>query len=226
MASSGGPAISRPRGQELARRELARSIYRPSWLARIWHDITHWLGSLLSTGGTGAPSWWGLALLALAVAAIIAVVVYWLGPTRRNHRAADRAVADAAPRSARDYRDAAEELAANGNFGAAIIERIRAIVVDLETRDVLLRRPARTAMELAAEAGAAFPAEATALSAAARGFDDVRYGGRAGTERAYQRIRDLDIRLAAAVAATPAEPDLVQAPASHAVVPPASAPVA
>src|SRR5215469_10773466 len=164
MAGAGGPLISRLRGQELARRELARSIYRPSLLARIWHDITHWLGSLLNTGPAGAPSWWGLLLLAVALAAAVAVVAYWLGPTRVNKRALNQAVVGSAPRSARELRDAAEQLAAGGDFGGAIIERTRAIVADLELRDVLLRRPARTAMELAAEAGAAFPAEAAELA--------------------------------------------------------------
>jgi hypothetical protein len=219
MTGAGGPAISRLRGQQLARQELARSIYRPSWVARWWHDFTHWLGSLLSTSPAGSPSWWGLILLAVAVAAAVAGVIYWLGPTRVNKRARDGAVLDAAPRGAADYRDAAEQLAASGNYGEAIIERIRAIVVDLEARDVLLRRPARTAMELAAEAGAAFPAEAAELTGAARRFDDVRYGGRAGTEASYRRIRDLDVRLRAATAALPEplRPAAASAPTGTAV---------
>ncbi len=87
---------------------------------------------------------------------------------------------------------------------AAIIERLRAIAVDLEAREILLPVPARTAMELATEAGAAFPAEATSLASAARLFDDVRYGGKAGTDGGYDRIRALDIRLRAAHAIHPA----------------------
>jgi hypothetical protein len=201
MAGAGSPLISRLRGQELARRELARSIYRPSLLARIWHDIIHWLDSLLNISSSGGTSWWGLILLAVAVAAAAAVVLYWLGPTRVNKRAADRAVLSAAPLSAREHRDAADKLAASGNYGGAIIERVRAIVVDLEARDVLLHRPGRTATELAAEAGVAFPAEATELATAARTFNDIRYGGRTGTEPAYRRVRDLDVRLATAAAA-------------------------
>ncbi len=53
-------------------------------------------------------------------------------------------------------------------------------------------RPGRTADELAAEAGAVLPGETAALGAAARLFDDVRYGGRAGSADGYQRLRDLD----------------------------------
>lgn len=199
MAGAGGPEVSRLRGEELARHELARSMYRPSLLARIWHDITHWLGSLPSPSA-GTPSWWGLLLTAVALAAVIAAVVYWLGPTRVNKRPGGHAFTDTARRTAREHRDAADQLAAAGNYGGAIIERIRAIVVDLEARDVLLRRPGRTAMELATEAGAAFPTEADELFDAARGFDDVRYGGRAGTDRGYRRVRDLDVRLTMATA--------------------------
>jgi hypothetical protein len=222
---TGGPVqgISRLHGQQLARRELARSIYRPSWLARIWDDITHWLGSLVSTNRAGAPSWWGVILLVVAVASCIATVAYWLGPTRVNKRSGDDAVIGIAQRSARVHRDAAEHLAASGDYGAAIIERIRGIVADLEARDVLLRRPARTARELATEAGAAFPAEVAELAGAARGFDDVRYGGRAGTELAYRHVRDLDVRLASAAATPVGQPPSSAAQLALQVVP---APVA
>ncbi len=67
---------------------------------------------------------------------------------------------DAKPRSAAEHRAAAERLASAGEYQAAIIECLRAIAVDLEARGILLPIPARTAMELAVEAGAVFPAEA------------------------------------------------------------------
>jgi hypothetical protein len=194
------PAIGRLRGQQLARRELARAIYRPSFLARLWHDITHWLSSLVSASSAGNPSWWSLILVAAAVAAVVAVVLYWLGPARVTRQAGTRPVLDGQPSSADDHREAAELLAATGSYGDAIIERLRAIAVDLETREIILRRPARTAAELAVQSGAAFPAEAAELTDAARRFDAVLYGGRAGTEPGYHRIRDLDVRLMAASA--------------------------
>jgi len=204
MAGGRRPGIGRLRGQQLARRELGRSIYRPSLLTRLWHDLTHWLSSLGSTGTAGRPSWWGLILLAVAVLAAVAVVAYWLGPTRTNKQARDSPVLTGQVRSADEHRADADRLAAIERYGDAIVERIRAIVVDLEAREILLTRPARTAVELAAEASAAFPAEAAELTDAARRFDDVRYGGRVGTEPGYRRIRDLDARLRAAVATLPA----------------------
>ncbi len=200
MAGGQGPEISRLRGQQLARRELARAIYRPSLLTRLWHDITRWLSSLVSTSSAGSPSWWGLILLAVALAAAVTVAMYWLGPARVSRPGRNRPVLAGKPRGADEHRGDADRLAASGNYGEAIVERIRAIVVDLEAREILLRRPARTARELAVEAGAAFPAEADGLSDAAKSFDAVRYGGRPGTEAGYRTIRDLDVRLKAAVA--------------------------
>jgi hypothetical protein len=196
--NSTGPAISRLRGQQLAHRELARSIYRPSLPERIWHDITNWLSSLLNTSPSGSAGSGALILLAVVIAVVIAAVLYWLGPTRRNNRARGSPVLADPPRSAGEHRAEADRLAAGGNYGDAIIERIRAIVVDLEAREILLRRPGRTARELAVEASAAFPARGAELSRAARTFDDVRYGGRAGSEASYTRIRELDLELQAA----------------------------
>jgi hypothetical protein len=208
MTGGSGPGITRPRGQQLARRELARTIYRPSLLTRLWHDIERWLSSLVSGQSAGSPSWWGLILLAVVLLAALAAVVFWLGPTRVNRQVRDRPVLAAKPRGAADYRAEAERLATVGDYRAAIIERLRAITIDLEAREILLPIPARTAMELAVEAGGAFPAEAASLASAARIFDDVRYGGRTGTERGYDRIRSLDLRLRAAHASptTPTGP--------------------
>ncbi len=201
MTEGGGHAITRLRGQQLARSELARAIYHPSLPARLWHDIERWLSSLISGKSAGIPSGWGLVLLAILLPAVVAAVVFWLGTASTSRQVRDRRVLEAKPRSAAEYRAAAERLATAGAYQAAIIERLRAIAADLEAREILLPMPARTAAELAAEAGAAFPAEAASLASAARLFDDVRYGDRAGTEPGYDGIRALDIRLKAAHAA-------------------------
>jgi hypothetical protein len=199
--TAGGPGtgISRLRGQQLARRELARPMYHLSGLARIWHDITHWFNSLLNTGPSGDPGVWGLTLLAVALVGAVAAMLYWLGPARMNQRARSSPVLASLPRTAPEFRAEADRLAARGDYGPAIVERVRAIAQDLETRQILLRRPARTARELAIEAGVAFPVHAAELSAASRLFDDVRYGGRASGDAAYGRVRDLDVAIAAAV---------------------------
>ncbi len=199
MTSSGSPGIGRDQARELARRELARSMYQPSLLYRWWHDVTYWGFSV--DGGLNVL---GVLALAVIVIAAIAVTVAVLGPARTGRRLPGRAVLGGRPRHAEDYRAAADRLAADGDYGAAIAERVRAIAADLEARGVLPPEPARTAIELAAAAGRAFPAAAAELIAAAHLFDEVRYGGRPGSERAYARVRDLDVSLRAAVPAAAA----------------------
>jgi Domain of unknown function (DUF4129) len=193
-----GPGIGREHARELARRELARSIYQPSVLSRWWNDIVRWLSGLVSPNRTGSPDWLAVLALAVLVAAAIAGAVYWLGPTRANRRIRRQPVSAGRARSAADYRRAADQLADAGDYQAAIIERVRAMMADLGTRQILPSRPARTARELASETGVVFPADAAELAAAARLFDEVRYGGGPGSRPDYERVRDLDNRLAAA----------------------------
>jgi hypothetical protein len=199
-ALAGGPGISRIPAQKLARSELARSMYRPSWPARVVRDIEHWLSSLVSSGPAGRPSWLAIVLLGVVVLVAIATVLYVLRPTRFTRRLSSRPVLGSRARTAAEYRNAADELAAAGNYQGAVIERLRAIAADLEARQILLPRPARTAAELAVEAAAVFPAETAALAYAARLFDEVRYGGRAGTAAGYAELTGLDLKLQATVA--------------------------
>jgi hypothetical protein len=217
LAGPGGgtPLLHRGPGQRLARQELARSIYRPSWPRRVLDAIGRWLNSILGGTGGGAHQvqWWAVAALILLVVLIIAGVLYWLGPMRRSGRRKTASVLGGSQLSAADHRRNSEQLAASGDFAQAIVERVRAIAVDLEQRGVLLPRPGRTASELAAEAASALPATALpggapSLHNAARLFDDVRYGGRAGTRANYEQVRDLDsaigsVRAAAVALAGP-----------------------
>lgn len=198
MNGQGGPGIGRDHARELARRELARSIYQPP---RWWHDITHWLSSV-----DGGLNVWGVLALAVIVLAAIAVAVAVLGPARTGRQRPRRAVLDSRPRHADDYRAAADRLAAAGDYRAAIVERVRAIAADLEARGALPLGPARTAVELASDAGRAFPAMAPELAAAAHLFDEVRYGGRPGNGQAYARVKDLDISLRAAAPTAVTQP--------------------
>jgi Domain of unknown function (DUF4129) len=179
-------------------------MYHPSWLARVIRDIGNWLSSLVSTGPGGRPSWWAIGLLTVVVLAAIAAVLYWLGPARLTRRLGSQPLVGDRTMTAAEYRDAAEALAGGGNYQAAIIERVRAIAAALEARGILLPRPARTAAELAAETAAIFPAEAAGLGRAARLFDEVRYGGRAGTQAGYAEVTALDLRLETAASMLPA----------------------
>jgi Domain of unknown function (DUF4129) len=197
-AAASPPLVRRLPAQRLARRELARSIYQPSEWERIMAAISRWLNQLLGSVGPHHSGWWTLIALIVAAVLIVFGVLFWIGPARRATRARADAVLTGRQLTAADHRRNAERLAADGDYAGAIVERVRAIAVELESRGVLPPRPGRTAIELAAEAASALPGSAAGLRDAARLFDDVRYGGRAGTLAGYQRVRDLDASIAAA----------------------------
>ena len=198
MTSGGGAGISRDHARELARRELARSIYRPSLLSRWWHDIVRWLSSVVSPARVGEPNWLAVAVLAVVLVLAGLAAFYWLGSPRASRRNRGEPVIGGRSRTAADYRRSAERLAATGNYQEAIAELVRAIAAELETREILLAKPARTADELASEAAVVFPAESGELTAVARLFDEVRYGGRPGSQAGYEKVQRLDNRLASA----------------------------
>jgi type II secretory pathway pseudopilin PulG len=273
MAAVAGapPLIGRGPAQRLAHRELARSIYRPSWWERLLRAINRWLNSTLGSLGPQHAGWWTLIVLIVVALLVVAGVLAWIGPARRSRRQRAAAVLTGTPLSAADHRRAAQRLAAEGDYGGAIVESVRALAVDLEARGILAPRPGRTASELADEAATALrggaaplgaaprpgtpglatyglgtpgpgtaepgtpgvgtpglgtlgrpagppgppatasaPGTAAALREAARLFDDVRYGGRAGTREGFERVRDLDATIAVArapeVTSTGAEP--------------------
>jgi len=186
-----GGAVTRGAGQRLARSELAKRMYHPgvSLIDRILNAIAR---LLQSAHGAVPGGWWaGIALAALVVLAAT-VILRWVGPVARRRGRAPGPLLPDRPLSARDHREEGERLAAAGDFAGAIIESLRAVALELEERGVLPPRVGRTADELAVEAGGPLPGQALGLREAARLFDEVRYGGRAGTSAGYRRLRDLD----------------------------------
>jgi hypothetical protein len=212
LAAGGhGPRyIHRVPAQRLARQALAK----PFW-QRILDDINRWLNDLLGSIGPARSGWWTLIVLLCVAVLFVAGVIIYIGPARRSRRQRVSPILSGKPLSAADHRRAADRLAEDGEYAGAIIERFRAIAVELESRGVLPPRPGRTASELAAEAAGPVPDSTAGLRAAALLFDDVRYGDRPGTLAGYQQVRDLDVTLqaartpavsAAGAAATPATP--------------------
>jgi Domain of unknown function (DUF4129) len=197
LASGGpgaGPGIGRSAAQQLARRELSRAMYQPSLAQR----LLSWLGRLGENVNVSVPGgWWALVTFIVAIVLVIAIVIFRIRPAR-SRRSGAGALLAGRPVSARDHRQRSERSVIAGDFSAAIIERVRAIAVELEERGILAPRPGRTADELAAEASRALGAHGRELTGAAQLFDDVMYGGRAGTQTGYQRVRELDASLQAA----------------------------
>ena len=191
--------IGREAAQRLARDELSKPVYHQQSLSQY---IGHWVSSVLGRLFAGASSvtpggWWTLVALAALVVAAVALVAARLGPVARSARkpGPSRELGSRAM-TAGQLRDAAAASADEGDYSAAIVARLRAIAAACEERGILVRNAGQTADELAAAAGARFPGHAADLAAAARLFDQVRYGGEVGTRAGYERLRQLDEALA------------------------------
>ncbi|MFE3447328.1 DUF4129 domain-containing protein [Nonomuraea sp. NPDC059194] len=191
-----------PPGREEAQRraaeELARAEYADEPLPdRLWRMFQQWLGDLTDVVPGGPPVGAVLAALLLILVVVVAVwVTVWLSRRSARTRADDSGdLFGGRAMTAAEHRMAAERLAAEGRWAEAVQERLRAIARDLQDRALVDNLPGRTADELAAEAGRSLPAFADELTAAARAFDDVAYGGVPGTPDSYAMLRELDERL-------------------------------
>ncbi|MBR8741315.1 DUF4129 domain-containing protein [Nocardiopsis sp. MG754419] len=191
--------VTRDEGRRRAIEELSDPLYgehEPSIIDRFLDWLDSWLGSLLSAGEGFLPGevWAAGLLLILAIGAVVLIV--YLRPSRNRRSGA--LVHEGTVRSAAEHRAAADRHEADGEYAAAVTERLRAISVDLEDRTIITPRAGRTATELSTEAAAVLPGEAEGLREGARIFNDVAYGDRAATADAARTLRELDTRLRAA----------------------------
>ncbi|ANZ18350.1 DUF4129 domain-containing protein [Streptomyces noursei] len=190
--------ISRVPAREAAERELSDPRYHqhdPNLLQRALNWLSERLGELFSTAAGATPGGWvGLIAIAVFVLLLVIALRLRLGAVRRTPATTGALFSDT-PRTAAEHRATADRHAADGRWNEAIQDRMRAIVLALEERALLTPGPGRTADEAATEAGLVLPAHAGQLHTAARTFDDVAYGGRPGTERAYTLLAELDSEL-------------------------------
>jgi Domain of unknown function (DUF4129) len=187
--------LTREEAQRAAERELADPRYHaddPSVLDRVTQWVLDQLSELLAQAGSVSPGGYpGLAVLGLLAVLVVVAIRLTVGRVERVTSGRDT-VFEQLPRSAAQYRQAADDYAARAAWAPAVRERLRAIVRDLEQRDLLEVRPGRTADEAAAEAGRVLPDCAAGLHEAARIFDDVWYGGRPATSDMDARLRVID----------------------------------
>lgn len=184
------------------RQELLDPVYRnqESLLERVVRWIVEQLENLPALGMSGRTA---LLVVVGVVLVVLVVALRVAGPVRaatRRRRAGVLHVDDR--RTSAELRDAADAAAEAGRWSAAVADRYRAVVRDLEERALLDERPGRTAQEAARVAGAALPAQAAALARGGDLFDDVVYGERTATsdDDAVMRALDAGVR-----AARPAE---------------------
>jgi hypothetical protein len=151
----------------------------PSVVDRAWNWVAHRLSSLFS----GSPGGNTMLVLLVLLAAVVIFAVVRAGPPTRSARRAGRGAEDPLrPVAATDHRRLAERYAADAQWADALREWLRAAVQTIEARDVLVPRPGRTGAAVAREAGALLPSAAGDLAAATAAFDEVWFGGRAGTQ--------------------------------------------
>lgn len=177
---------------EWLREELLRRDYRPSLLKQ----VQDWFGSVLdrvqhSAGNAGGLG--RLVVLVLVVALLLLVAVV-LSRLRRleGGEPETQAVFGDVRRSAAEHRRLAETAFGNERWDDAVVEAMRALAAGLVERRLADDLPAATAHEVATAAAPRFPAYGDRLAAAARTFDETRYGDRRATRERARAMLDLD----------------------------------
>ncbi len=193
--------IERDAARDAAAAELAKAIYpRPSLSDRLAEWLNDLLYRLMLQASSVPGGWLTLTVTALLVLAALIVAVRVARRTMGSGGAAplygERTL------SASDHRSHAEHLAADAKWGPAIRQRLRAVGRQLEEDGLLNPVAGRTAGELARDGGARLGGLRAEFAAAAAVFDDVTYGGRAGTEAGYRLVSGLDDHLCRAIPAT------------------------
>ena len=146
---------------------------QPPW----WQRASTWLWehfvTLLDQLGGAAGSLLWLIVLGAVIALVVFVVLRRTGGLQRRRTLAGDVFVDRT-RIAAEHRAMAEAATREGDWAAAVRERFRAVVRQLEERGSLDPRPCRTADEAARDAGVVFEPLRGRLEEAARLFDAVR----------------------------------------------------
>lgn len=190
--------LTRSQAQRLAELELADPAYRaaqPGLIERAIRWLVEWVQRAADRAAEAAPGGW-LGILGLVLLVVVAVLfIRWrIGPVSRS--AGITFTVDPGT-SAAEYRTHADELAAVGQWDAAVSERMRGLVRGSQERGLIDAHPGWTADEVAGAVGLRVPTARNTLHVAARTFDEVRYGGRPGSPGAYRAIVEADDRVAA-----------------------------
>lgn len=191
--------ITGEEGRRRAIEELGDPVYgdrEPSLLDRFLQWLSDLIDDLMQLGSGLPGDWWLLLPVLLVLGLLVVGLIVYLRPGR--NRKVGAPVHEATKRTAADHRAAADDHESSGDFDRAVVERLRAIDVDLEERALLTPTAGRTATELATEAGRSLPEQAARLSDAAGLFNDVVYGRREATSETARTLRELDDHLRAA----------------------------
>lgn len=188
--------LTREQAQRAAELELSDPAYqaaRPGLLQRGLQWLLERVSELAGQAADAAPGGWlGIVGLVLVLGTAALFVRWRLGPVRGAQVL--RFTVDP-ELSAAQYRERAEESAAAGRWEEAISQRMRALVRAGQERGLIDGHPGWTADEVALSIGRQVPACAARLTAAARTFDETRYGGRRGSSSGYRTVADAEEQL-------------------------------
>ncbi|MGA7206977.1 MAG: DUF4129 domain-containing protein [Specibacter sp.] len=192
-------------GADEARRwaaeELAKKAYKDAkpglagqivaWLKEAFNEFLNKLGAL--NGNVGL-------LVAMGVVVVVAIACVLIIRPRLNRRKSRQAAIFDGPvlLTAAGHRTLARSAVERGDLATAVSEQFRAMVRAAEERAVITPTPGRTAAEVAADLGRAFPLQEKALARATEIFNSVRYGHADPTLALYEELLATDNALAAA----------------------------
>lgn len=173
--------IGREEAARRAQEELQKAKYGgvPDWLERFLEWLFDFVERFMEPAGqtSGAPGQnLGVLITVVVLLLGLALIIWRVGLPRWRARAKDAEVEVDSTVAPKDYRTLSEQAAAAGDWAAALRDRFRAIVRELEERTILDVRPGRTALEVAHTASRWLPSVRDELHHAADLFNDVVYG--------------------------------------------------
>lgn len=192
-------------GRRRAVEELAKAKYGgiPPWVgdllervANVLTRVAEFFAALLNPGGaagTGVNPGFVLAVIVLVLA--IGFVVYRVGLPRWQERRADANLDLDSTVPPADYRARAEEHANRGDWPAAVRDRFRALIRELEVRTIIDVRPARTATEAAWATVQVMPQANDDMQQGADLFNQVMYSDQPTEREAYLQLIAIDARV-------------------------------
>jgi hypothetical protein len=199
--------LGRDEARRRAEEELAKAKYggrNPGWDSLL-ERISRWLERLSDlylrltrSGQPGDGVSWGFVVAVLVLLVALGLVIWKVGlPRWRGRTAAGRL--DLVPGTpAADYRNLAEAAAERGDWPAAVRDRFRGLVREMETRTLLQVRPARTAWEAAVTVARVVPAAEADLFLGADLFNRVVYGDQHAESTDYRQMVAVDAAVLAA----------------------------
>lgn len=172
--------VDRETGREWVERELAKDEYSANDLTPL-EQLGQWMSNLwdsIVSGALRANSPWLILIVLVALAAIIALIIWrvrrvGLKKTGVPLSAFDPVVNTPEPGP---WRDSARDAAARGDLRAAVIDSARAIFAVLSQKQIVTLDSASTASELVRKAGDELPEHRRELTRVATIFNALLFG--------------------------------------------------